>query len=58
MISEKIKQDLAFLTENINSPPDKMLLLRSTLEASLLKLGHSPEDVTDTLDDFYKRSVH
>lgn len=58
MTEKQIKQDLAFLTENINSPPDKMRMLRSTLEVSLLKLGHSQEAVTAALDDFYRMSVH
>jgi len=31
------------------------LLLRSTLEASLLKLGHDPDEVTVALDEYYRR---
>lgn len=58
MIEDKIKQDLAFLTENINSPPDKMRLLRSTLEVSLLKLGYEQAAVNEVLDDYYKQMVH
>lgn len=58
MTDDKIRQDLAFLTENIKSPPDKMKLLRSTLEVALLKLGHAQEDVTAALDEFYRMAVH
>lgn len=58
MTVEQVKSDLAFLVENINSPPDKMRMLRTTLEVSLLKLGHAQEDVTAALDEFYKMAVH
>lgn len=58
MTNQKVVDDLAFLTATLTSPPDKMKLLRPTLEASLLKLGHTQEDVTEALDQFYKMAVH
>ena len=50
-----IRENLLFLVENINSPFEQLLLLRSSLEASLLKLGHDPDEVTVALDEYYRR---
>lgn len=47
--------DLLFLVENINSPYDQLLMLRSTIELSLLKIGHNQDDVAEALEQFYKR---
>jgi len=61
MISEleSAKKDLAFLTETIDSERDVLLLLRSSLELSLIKLGHEQDIVSEAVDEFYnKRALH
>ncbi len=58
MIADSAKNDLTYLTENIVSPPDQLLLLRSSLEVALLRLGHPQDAVTNALDAFYKRTLH
>jgi hypothetical protein len=58
MTLEMTKNDLAFLTENIVSPPDQLLLLRASLELALLRLGHEQDNITQALDGFYKRTLH
>lgn len=55
---EHTKKDLAFLTAEIVSPPDQLLLLRSSLEAALMRLGHEPGDIIKAVDEFYVRTLH
>jgi hypothetical protein len=45
------------LTKNIRAVDTKPHL-RSVLEAELLKLGHSPEDVQESLNALFKVTVH
>lgn len=58
MTLEQTKKDLAFLTSEIKTPPEDLLLLRSSLELSLIKLGHSQEHTTAAVDEFYHRTLH
>ena len=57
---ESTKNDLAFLTEDIVSPPEQQLLLRSSLELALMRLGHDQRAITLALDEYYKtmRTLH
>lgn len=58
MTSQEAMNDLAYLTAEIRTPPERMEMLRSTLELSLLKLGHSAENAAAAVADFFKRTVH
>lgn len=58
MMLEAAKKDLAFLTAEIKSPPEALLLLRASLELSLLKLGHDAKSATEAVDSFYERTLH
>jgi hypothetical protein len=52
-----VNDDLRALTKNIKDLAYKPLL-RGTLEAELLKLGHEPEEVTQALDATFKVVKH
>lgn len=52
-----VNDDLRALTKNIKDLAHKPLL-RGTLEAELLKLGHEPEEVTRALDETFKAVRH
>lgn len=54
------KNDLAFLVADIVSPPEQQLLLRSSLELALLRLGHDQRAITQALDEYYQtmRTLH
>ena len=60
MTHSLVKEHLAFLVENINSPYDHLLLLRGSLEASLFKLGHNKNEINAALTEFYTqgRTLH
>lgn len=58
MTPDTAKKDLAFLTAEIKSPPEALLLLRASLELALLKLGHPQPSVTEAVDSFYARTLH
>lgn len=58
MTLETVKKDLEYLTEEITSPPERLLLLRPSLELSLLKLGHDQKLINEALDDYYRRTLH
>lgn len=60
MIPRALQEHLDFLVQNINSPYENKLLLRSTLETSLRKLGHNHADISKALDAYYNegRTVH
>lgn len=55
-----VANDIAFLTETLKSDVETRLMLRSTLEAALFKLGHSMKDIEDGLNAYYDqmRTVH
>lgn len=55
---ESAKNDLAFLTADIVSPYENLVLLRASLELALLKLGHEQENVTTVVDEFYHRTLN
>ena len=54
------KTDLAFLVEDIVSPPEQQLLLRASLELALLRLGHDQRAIAQALDEYYQtmRTLH
>lgn len=51
------QEDLQRLTKNIKDLSHKPLL-RGTLEAELLKLGHAQEEVTEVLDRTFRTVTH
>ncbi len=53
-----VEQDLQHLTQNLKTTPDKLALLRTTIELSLLKLGHAQDDIDEALEKFFKQQVH
>ncbi len=59
-MNNEVQEHLTFLVQNITSPPEHLLMLRATLEASLLKLGHDEGSVNLVLDSFYnaQRTTH
>lgn len=52
-----VNEDLQALTKNIKDLTHKPLL-RGTLEAELLKLGHDQEEVTQALNATFKAVRH
>lgn len=58
MSMEQTKQDLDYLVQNLICSVEKRPLLRSTLEASLMRLGHERDDIVAVVDKFYERNLH
>lgn len=58
MSLEAIRADLAFLSEKLDSPMDRLLLLRSSFEAALMRLGHDPEEVEQVMDEYYNKALN
>ena len=52
------QQDLQFITQNIRSEAENLLVLRPTLESALFQMGHSIEAVREAVEQFYKRTLH
>lgn len=50
-----VREKLDFLVEKLVSPIEQRLMLRSTLEESLRKLGCDEQEITMALDEYYRR---
>lgn len=55
-----VANDINFLTETLKSSVEDRLMLRTTLESALFKLGHSIGEIEEGLDAYYAamRTVH
>lgn len=51
-MNNKPEDDLAFLVENIESPPSQQRQLRAVLIVALQDLGHSFGVATKTVDEY------
>lgn len=51
-MTEHIEKDLAFLVENINSPPNAQRQLRSVLIVALQDIGHGYAGAKQAVDDY------
>ena len=57
---ESIDTDIAYLTQSLNSPVEKRVLLRPTLESALFRMGYDEVTIDAALDRYYNtlRTVH
>ena len=60
MNATSIHEDIAFLTENLVSPVETRLMLRSSLEAALFRIGYSAPEIDLALNSYYAemRTLH
>ena len=57
---ESIDADIIYLTQTLNSPVEKRLLLRPSLESALFRMGYDELTIDDALDRYYNtlRTIH
>lgn len=48
-----IHEDISFLTESLVSPVETRLMLRSSLEAALFRMGYTATEIDVALDTYY-----
>lgn len=53
MNESTIYEDISFLTEGLASPVETRIMLRSTLEAALFRMGHGEQEIDLALDSYY-----